>query len=86
MAAQQEHKKTSSAERMRRYRKRKRQGVICIVRVPIYQVDTEALVTRNLLTLDQEKDPAQITEAIEALVVAFTQGELVAVNPRPVAH
>ncbi len=32
----------SSAERMRRYRERKREGVVCIVKVPIYQLDAEA--------------------------------------------
>ncbi len=31
--------RNGSAERMRRYRERKRQGVVCIVQVPIYQLD-----------------------------------------------
>lgn len=86
MTTQHECKRASgSAERMRRYRKRKRQGVVCVVQVPIYQLDTEVLVTRNRLSPEQENNPAQIADTIEGLVDAFTRGELVAANPRPVA-
>ncbi len=67
----------SSAERMRRYRERKRQGVVCIVQVPIYQLDAEALVTRNRLKPEHESHPAKIVEAVEALVDDFTEGKLV---------
>ncbi len=66
-----------SAERMRRYRKRKRQGVVCVVQVPIYQLDAEALVTRNRLKPEHESHPAKIAEAVEALVDDFTEEKLV---------
>ena len=66
-----------SAERMRRHRHRKRQGVVCIVRVPIYQLDAEALVTRNRLNPDDQNDAAKIAEAIEVLVDDFTEGKLI---------
>ncbi len=62
---------------MRRYRQRKRQGVVGIVQVPIYQLDAEALVTRNRLKPEHENHPAKIAEAVEALVDDFTQGKLV---------
>ncbi len=32
------------AERMRRYRERKRQGVLCVAPVPVYENDIDALV------------------------------------------
>ncbi len=67
----------SSAERMRRYRERKRQGVVCIVQVPIYKLDAEVLVTRNRLKPEHESHPAKIAEAVEALVDDFTEGKLV---------
>ncbi len=44
---------------MRRYRERKRQGVVCIVQVPIYQLDAEALVTRNRLKPEHERATRQ---------------------------
>ncbi len=66
--------RNGSAERMRRYRERKRQGVVCIVQVPIYQLDAEALVTRNRLKPEHESHPAKI---VEALVDDFTEGKLV---------
>ncbi len=65
------------AERMRLFRERKRQGVVCIVQVPIYQLDAEALVTRNRLLSEHESHPAKIVEAVEALVDDFTEGKLV---------
>ncbi len=69
--------RNGGAERMRRYRERKRQGVVCIVQVPIYQLDAEALVTRNRLKPEHESHPAKIVEAVEALVDDFTEGKLV---------
>ena len=69
--------RNGSAERMRRFRERKRQGVICIVQVPIYQLDAEMLVTRNRLKPEHESHPAKIVEAVEALVDDFTEGKLV---------
>ncbi len=69
--------RNGSAERMRQFRERKRQGVVCIVQVPIYQLDAEALVTRNRLKREHESHPAKIVEAVEALVDDFTEGKLV---------
>ncbi len=34
----------TAAERIRRYRERKRQGVICMVQVPVYPLEAKALV------------------------------------------
>ena len=69
-----------SAERMRRHRQRKRRGVVCVVQVPIYQLDAEVLVTRNRLKTEHESHPAKIAEAVEALVDDFTEGKLVAAS------
>jgi len=68
---------SNGAERMRRYRERKRQGVICIARVPIYALDVETLVARNRLKPEDESNTAKIAEAVEALVDDFTEGKLV---------
>ncbi len=38
-----------SAERMRRYRERKRQGVVCVAPVPVYENDIDALVAHGRL-------------------------------------
>ena len=54
---------SNGAERQRRYRKRKRQGVVCIAHVPIYVLDTETLVARNRLEPDGQKDAAKISAA-----------------------
>ena len=63
-----------AAERMRRYRERRRQGVVCIARVPIYALDAEILVARNRLKSDDQNNVGKIAEAIEALVDDFTEG------------
>ncbi len=67
----------NGAERQRRYRERKRQGVTCVARVPIYALDVEMLVTHNRLKPEGQKDAAKITEAVEDLVNDFTEGNLV---------
>ncbi len=69
--------RSGSAERMRRFRERKRHGVVCVVKVPIYQLDAEALVTRNRLKPEHESYHAKIVEAVEVLVDDFTEGKLV---------
>ena len=71
---------TGGAERMRRCRERRRQGVVCIARVPVYVLDVEMLVTRNRLNPDDQNDATKINAAIEALVDDFTEGKLAAVN------
>ncbi len=72
--------RNGSTERMRRYRERKRQGVVCVVQVPVYALDVEMLVTRNRLRPEGQYDAAKITEAIEALVDDFTEGKLLPVS------
>ncbi|MCZ6862983.1 MAG: hypothetical protein O7I42_22400 [Alphaproteobacteria bacterium] len=69
-----------AAERQRRYRARKRQGVVCIARVPVYALDVEMLVARNRIKPDDQSDAAKIAEAIEALVDDFTEGKLIAAS------
>ena len=71
---------SNGAERQRRYRDRKRQGVVCIARVPVYVLDVEMLMTRNRLEPDDQNDTAKIAEAIEALVDDFTEDNLIAGN------
>ncbi len=68
---------SNGAERMRRSRKRKRQGVVCIAMVPIYALDVETLVARSRLKPDEQSDTAKISAAIEALVDDFTEGKLI---------
>ena len=68
---------SNGADRQRRYRKRKRQGVVCIARVPVYVLDVETLATHNRLKPDEQNDTAKISAAIEAMVDDFTEGRLV---------
>ena len=71
---------SNSAERQRRYRDRKRQGVVCVAKVPIYVRDVETLVARNRLEPDDQEDTAKIGAAVEALVDDFTEGKLITTN------
>ena len=66
---------SNGAERQRRYRDRKRQGVVCVASVPIYVLDVETLVSRNRLKPDEQKDVGKIAEAVEALVDDFTESK-----------
>ena len=74
------HEVSTVAERMRRYRERKRQGVVCVVRVPISCCDVDELVSHNRLKPEDQNDAAKIAEAVEALVDDFTEGKLVAAS------
>ncbi len=74
------HEVSNGAERQRRYRERKRQGVVCVARVPIYVLDIETLVARDRLNPDDQSDPAKIGAAIEAMVDDFTESKLIAAN------
>ncbi len=80
MAMMQTVELSNGAERQRRYRERKRQGVVCIARVPIYVLDVKALVTRHRLKPDEQNDTAKISAAVEALVDDFTEDNLIAGN------
>ncbi len=77
MAMMQTVEVSNGAERMRRYRERKRQGVVCIARVPVYVLDVEALVQNNRLKPDEQNNTAKISAAIEDLVDDFTEGNLI---------
>ena len=74
------HEVSNGAQRQRRYRERKRQGVVCIARVPVYALDAEALVRHGRLRPEDENNAAKIAEAVEALVDDFTEGKLVPVG------
>ena len=71
---------TSAAQRMRLYRQRKRQGVVCMVRVPIYPRDVEELVRCDRLKPEDGGNRAKIAEAVETLVDDFTELKLVLAN------
>jgi hypothetical protein len=61
----------AGAERMRRYRKRRRQG-IRIVRVPLRVTEINDLIRMDRLDQDQRHDP----EAIQAAVLVVLHGAL----------
>ncbi len=65
---------STAAERMRRYRDRKRQGVLCMARVPIYALDAEAFVKRGRLKPEDEGNREKIVEAVEAVAEALGPG------------
>lgn len=71
---------TGTAQRMRLYRERKRQGVVCVAQVPVYVLDAEMLVTCNRLKPEDQSDAVKIAEAVEALVDDFTEGKLIAAD------
>ncbi len=73
---------SNGAARQRRYRERKRQGVVCIVHVPVYCRDVEELVACNRLDAEDEKNPEKISAAVETLVDDFTEAKLVPANDR----
>ncbi len=77
MMQPEKHEVSNGAERMRRYRERKRQGVVCIAQVPVYALDVEMLVAHGRLAPEDESNAAKIAEAIEDLVDDFTEGKLV---------
>ncbi len=66
----------SGAERMRRYRERRRRGVVCVAPVPIYESDIDALVTCGRLKPEEKNDTGKVAEAVEYLVDAWVRGEL----------
>ncbi len=67
----------TTAERMRRYRERKRNGMLFMAQVPIYPLDAEAFVKCGRLRPEGEGNREKIAEAVEALVDDFTEGKLV---------
>ncbi len=68
---------STAAERMRRYRERKRNGMLFMTHVPVYPLDAEAFVKHGRLRPEDEGNREKIAEAVEALVDYFTEGKLV---------
>ena len=71
---------SNGGARQRRYLERKRQGVVCIVHVPVYCRDVEEMVTCNRLSAEDERNPEKISAAVETLVDDFTEAKLVPAN------
>ena len=67
---------STAAERMRRHRERKRNGVLFMAHVPIYPLDAEALVKRGRLRPEDQGNREKIAEAVELLVDDSTEGRL----------
>ncbi len=67
---------SSSAERTRRYRERKKRGVICVAPVPVYELDLDALVAQGRLKPENKSDTGKIAEAVEYLIDDWTKGKL----------
>ncbi len=67
------HEVSNGATRQRRYRERKRQGVVCIVRVPVYCRDVEELVTCDRLSAEHERNPEKISAAVPGKMIAIVQ-------------
>ncbi len=67
----------TAAQRMRRYRERKRNGMLFMAHVPVYPLDAEAFVKASRLKPEDEGNREKIVEAVEALVDDFTEGNLV---------
>ncbi len=71
---------STAAERMRRYRERKRNGMLFMAHVPVYPFDAEAFVKCGRLKPEDEGNREKIAEAVEALVDQFTEGRLVPIR------
>ena len=80
MAMMQTSETSNGAARQRRYRERKRQGVVCIAMVPVYALDVETLMARSRLEPADQNDATKISAAIEAMVDDFTEGTLIAAS------
>ncbi len=71
-----QHSPSSSTDRTRRCRERKRRGVVCVAPVPIYKADIRALVKRRRLRPEDRNDTSKIASAVEYLVDDWTKGKL----------
>ena len=67
---------STAAQRLRRHRERKWNGVLFMAHVPIYPLDAEALVKRGRLRPEDEGNREKIAEAVELLVDHLTEGRL----------
>ena len=66
----------SAAERMRLFRARRREGVVCVASVPVYEEDVKALIKAGRLKDGASADRAAIAEAVEYLLDDWGRGEL----------
>ena len=71
---------TAGARRTRLWRERRRLGVVCVARVPVYVRDVETLVAADRLQPADQRNRAKIGAAIEALVDDYTEGKLAVVK------
>ena len=69
----QAHSSVPAAQRMRAYRRRRREGSI-FVRVQLDQPDIDGLVRRKLLRPGQRQDPEALQVAVQGLVYQVLQG------------
>ena len=58
---------TPAAQRMRRYRKQRRQGLRS-VRIPLHETDCDVLIRMGLLKEDQRQDPKALQKALLGLL------------------
>ena len=63
-----------SAARTRRYRRRKREGVVAVVSVPVHKAHVDRLMRLGLLTADGGEDRGKITTAVELAFWAIVYG------------
>jgi hypothetical protein len=61
------HSCTSAADRMRAYRKRRRQG-LQYVRVLLHDTELDSLIRMRLLKEEQRKDPEAVQAAVTGLI------------------
>jgi hypothetical protein len=57
---------TPAAQRMRRYRTQRRQGLRS-VRIPLHETDCDVLIRMGLLKEDQRQDPKALQKALLGL-------------------
>jgi hypothetical protein len=58
-----------AAERMRKYRERKRDGRRCVT-LEIFELEIDALVQKGLLGRETRNDPIEIADALYKLIEA----------------
>ena len=63
----------SAAERMRRYRKRRRQGLQS-VRLDLHVTDIDDLIRLGLLKEEERQNPEQVQSAVQSLVYGALEG------------
>jgi hypothetical protein len=63
---------TPAAQRMRRYRKHRREGQRS-VRIPLYETDCDVLIRMGLLKEDQRQDPKALQKALLGLLYRAEQ-------------